>query len=85
MDQANEKKGAAIEALNDGEILFIFLLLHSCSSLNSLYRRNHDIVENGRRICIHGVFSHLLEAESMCQSRCLQAGTRPDLTQSLLP
>jgi hypothetical protein len=27
MDQANEKKGAAIEALNDGEYFFFFLLL----------------------------------------------------------
>ena len=38
MDQANDKKVAAIDALNDGECFFFFFsLLYFCSSLNILF------------------------------------------------
>ena len=38
MDQANDKKVAAIDALNDGECCcFFFSLLYFCSSLNILF------------------------------------------------
>ena len=37
MDQAHDKKVAAIDALNDGECSFFFSLLYFCSSLNILF------------------------------------------------
>ena len=37
MDQANDKKVAAIDALNDGECFFFFLsLVYLCSCVNIL-------------------------------------------------